>query len=75
MNIQVSLENIWQQTSRLSRLEKMELLEKLIHQLRIEEDTKEEPLNWEQMYGIGKGIWEVDAQEYVDQLREERRCR
>ncbi len=27
---------------------------------------------WEEMYGIGKGIWKNDAQEYVNQSREDR---
>lgn len=50
----------------------MELLEKLIHQIRIEEKSQEEPLTWDQMYGIGKGTWDMDAQAYVNELREER---
>lgn len=50
----------------------MELLEKLIHQLRIEDEAQEELPSWEEMYGIGKGVWEIDAQEYVNHLREER---
>lgn len=70
--MQVSVNNVWHETTKLSRLEKMELLEKLVHQLRIEESFQEERLNWEQMYGIGKGIWDIDAQVYVDDLREER---
>lgn len=70
--MQISLDNIWRETRKLSRLEIIELVEKLIHQLRIEETSQQELLNWEQMYGIGKGIWNVDAQAYVDKLREER---
>lgn len=70
--MQISLDNIWRETRKLSRLEIIELVEKLIHRLRIEETSQQELLNWEQMYGIGKGIWNVDAQAYVDKLREER---
>lgn len=69
------LDNIWQETRKLSRAEKMELVEKLIHQLRIEgteEKTSAEKINWEQMYGSSKGIWDMDAQEYVDNIREDR---
>jgi hypothetical protein len=39
---------------------------------RIEDEEQEGLLSWEEMYGIGKGVWEIDAQEYVNQLREER---
>jgi hypothetical protein len=70
--MEICLDDIWQVTRKLSRPEKMKLLERLIHQLRIEEQAPVEPLNWEQMYGIGKGIWDVDAQAYVEKLREER---
>lgn len=68
--MQLSLENIWMETRKLSRLEQMELLEKLIHQMRIEETSPRESIDWEHMYGIGKGTWNIDAQEYVDNIRE-----
>ncbi len=68
----VALNSIWQETRQLPRLAKMELLEKLARQLRIEEQSEKEQLNWDQLYGIGKGVWNMDAQAYVDQLREER---
>jgi hypothetical protein len=67
--MQTNIDNIWQETRKLSRYEKMALLEKLIHQLRIDENTHEESIKWEQMYGIGKGLWNIDAQEYVDKIR------
>ena len=70
--MQASLSNIWKETQRLSRKERMELVEKLIHQLKIEDEGNERLPTWEEMYGIGKGVWETDAQEYVKQLREER---
>lgn len=70
--MQTSVENIWLETRKLSRLEKMELMEKLVHQLRIEEISPGEQLTWEQVYGIGKGVWDMDAQAYVDRIREDR---
>jgi hypothetical protein len=69
--VQNSLINIWKKTQRLSRKERMELLEKLIHQLRIEDEEHEELPSWEEIYGIGKGVWKMDAQEYVNHLRGE----
>jgi hypothetical protein len=70
--MQASMNNIWKETQRLSRKDRMELVEKLIHQLRIEDEGHEGLPSWEELYGIGKGVWEIDAQEYVNHLREER---
>ncbi len=70
--MQITVDLIYRETKKLSRPEKMQLLEKLIRQLRREEDVAVKRLSWENMYGIGKGIWDGDAQEYVNALREER---
>lgn len=29
-------------------------------------------LDWKALYGLGKGLWKEDAQEYVNRLRENR---
>jgi hypothetical protein len=47
-------------------------MEKLIHQLKEESEFKEISMPCEELYGMGKGIWNCDAQQYVNQLREER---
>jgi len=70
--LQTSLNNIWKETQRLSRKERIQLMEKLIQQLRIEDEKCEELPSWEEVYGIGKGVWKIDAQDYVNHLREER---
>ncbi|NIM15604.1 MAG: hypothetical protein GTO45_26805 [Candidatus Aminicenantes bacterium] len=70
--MQTNLNYIWKEVQVLSRSERMKLAERLIHQLRVEDEEQEGLLSWEEMYGIGKGVWEIDAQEYVNQLREER---
>ncbi|MBU4374343.1 MAG: hypothetical protein KKD69_06565 [Euryarchaeota archaeon] len=47
-------------------------IENLFHQL-ARKLTVEKELNWDALYGLGKGLWKgEDAQEYVNQLREER---
>jgi hypothetical protein len=69
--VQTNLNYIWKEVQVLSRSERMKLAERLIHQLRVEDEEQEGLLSWEEMYGIGKGVWEIDAQEYVNQLREE----
>ena len=35
-------------------------------------ESQEDTPDWEQMYGIGKDIWNTDAQAYVNSLREDR---
>jgi hypothetical protein len=70
--VHTDLNYIWKEIQVLSRSERMKLAERLIHQVRIEDEEQEGLLSWEEMYGIGKGVWEIDAQEYVNQLREER---
>jgi hypothetical protein len=72
MKMQANLNYILKVAQGLSRLEKITLMEKLVHQLKIENEEQEESINWEKMYGIGKGIWKADAQDYVNQLREDR---
>jgi hypothetical protein len=34
--------------------------------------NKGDAVTWEKMYGIGKGLWNIDAQKYVNRLRKER---
>ncbi|UCH98780.1 MAG: hypothetical protein JSV88_30250 [Candidatus Aminicenantes bacterium] len=70
--VQTSVNIVWKESQGLSRKERMELVEKLIHQLRMEDEEQEELLSWEEIYGIGKGIWKIDAQDYVNHLREDR---
>ena len=54
----------------LSAQERLELLERLIRKLRKGRDQEE--VSWKELYGLGQGLWEEDAQEYVDVLREDR---
>ena len=34
--------------------------------------SSEKGLSWSDLHGMGEGIWEEEAQEYVDKLRKER---
>ena len=71
--MQTMLERIRKETERLTSEEQLELVEKLVHQLREKGLVKREYLNWSELYGLGKGLWEgEDAQEYVNRLREDR---
>ncbi len=55
----------------LSAQEQFELLERLIRRLR-EKRHKVLKIGWQELYGLGRGLWREDAQEYVDTMREER---
>ncbi len=70
--MQTALYSIWNEAKKLPRFDKIKLMEQLIRSLKIEDEIPGNVPTWEEMYGIGKGIWAQDAQEYVNQLREDR---
>ena len=70
--MQTIFEKIRKETERLTLEKQLELLEMLIHQLREKRLAKRGYLNWGELYGLGKGLWDEDAQEYVNRLREDR---
>ena len=73
MQKKLSLEKIEKETDRLTTQEQLKLVERLIHKLRITGVVKKKNLDWNQLYGLGKGLWQgKDGQEYVNLLREER---
>ncbi len=67
-----NIEKIEQEVINLSLQDQLELIEKIINHIK-EENLKDnrEDFSWDQFYGISKGLWQEDAQEYVDRLREE----
>jgi len=53
--------------------EHIKLLEALAQQLRQKSTSEQQRLDWAELYGLGKGVWDKeDAQEYVNKLREDR---
>lgn len=57
----------------LSLDEQLRLMEKLAKQLRKSGLSLKKELDWKNLYGLGRGLWEAeDAQEYVNRLREDR---
>ena len=61
------------QAETLTLPEYIELIEYLVHRLREKNIPAQEQLDWQELYGLGKGLWvNEDAQEYVNRLREER---
>lgn len=73
MRKEVALEKIEREIERLTSQDQLKLLERLAHQLRKSGIPVKKELNWSKLYGLGKELWKgEDAQEYVNQLREER---
>ncbi len=68
-----SLEDIWKAANNLPPEEQLELVEKLIHTLRRKDSIQERCVDWIDLCGLGRGLWEGDdAQDYVNRLREDR---
>ncbi len=58
---------------RLTVSEQIHLIERIARRVRSVQTKQSITLNWNDLYGIGKGIWAgEDAQEYVNRTREER---
>ncbi len=51
--------------------EQLELLERIIHNVK-ENNLGKKKLDIASLYGSGKGMWDEDAQEYVNQGRVDR---
>ncbi len=72
--MQADIEEIKEKIENLPVDKQLELIEKIIQHIRKKELSKEEPLDWKNLYGLGKGVWvNEDAQEYVNHIREERK--
>jgi len=70
--MQIASNDIWDIVKKLSKLEKIRLIERLLNNLKLDDESFRDSSSWEEMYGIGKGVWQCDAQEYVNQIREDR---
>ena len=67
------LEKIESQIMSLSVSEQIHLIERIARRVRSVQTKAGIPLNWNDLYGMGKGIWGgEDAQDYVNRAREER---
>jgi hypothetical protein len=64
------INTILKEAATLTVVEQLELIENIIHLIK---QAGKENNKWEDIYGIGKGIWGgIDAQDYVNQTREDR---
>lgn len=68
-----NLAKIENQIMSLSVSEQIHLIELIARRIRSVQTKSGAALNWNDLYGTGKGIWEgEDAQDYVNWAREER---
>ncbi|MCX5803954.1 MAG: hypothetical protein NTU69_10570 [Proteobacteria bacterium] len=72
MRKQAAVENIEKAIEGLTPQEQLRLVEKLAQQLRKTVLIPKKELNWGKLYGLGKGLWNEDAQKYVSRSREDR---
>jgi len=68
-----NLEKIESQIMRLTVSEQIHLIERIARRIRSVQTKSGITPNWNDLYGMGKGIWGgEDAQDYVNRAREER---
>ena len=73
MRNNITLKEIENGIEKLESQEQLRLMEKLIHLLVKSNLNMKKELNWDELYGLGKGLWNgEDAQDYVSRYREER---
>ena len=68
-----NLEKIESQIMNLPVSDQIHLIERIARRVRTVQIKSGLALNWNDLYGTGKGIWEGDAQDYVSRARDERR--
>jgi phage-related protein len=69
----LNLERVEQEVKNLSVHDQLELIARALNRIKEENSNQNEAdFSWDQFYGISKGLWQEDAQEYVNRLREER---
>ena len=67
------LEQIESKIMRLPVSDQIHLIERIARRVRSAQAKSGTSLNWNDLYGMGKGIWSGDdAQDYVNRGREER---
>jgi len=75
MNGETKLEKLEQEVQQLPAQEQLRLVERIVRRLRQADLGVKKELDWDELYGLGKGLWEgEDAQDYVNRMREDREC-
>lgn len=66
------LKQIEKEISNLTPLELLKVIELILKQLKKHQISSTKKLDLRELYGIGKNLWNEDAQNYVNSLREDR---
>lgn len=67
------IERIKKEAEQLTSEELLTLIDEFVHQLLRKQNSTEDKLDLNGLYGTGKGIWQdEDPQEYINRLREDR---
>ncbi len=64
-----TLEKIEKEAEKLNPQAQEKLLKWLSSNIQKNNKSSKKSLNWNNIYGIGKGLWNKDAQKYVNELR------
>lgn len=67
-----TLENIESQIMNLPVSEQIHLIERIARRVRSVQSKEGANLNWNDLYGTGRGLWGEDAQDYVNRARKDR---
>lgn len=68
-----TVESISRQAENLPLPDYIDLIERLVHRLHEKCGLQTAEHDWDDLYGLGKGLWnDEDAQNYVERLREDR---
>ncbi len=68
-----NLEKIESQIMNLPVSEQIYLIERIARRVRFVQEKSAITLDWNDLYGTGKGLWDGDdAQDYVNRVRSER---
>lgn len=68
MKENTDIEKIEKEIALLGDEELVRLLDSIVTRLKIKKRSKPHQ-NWRELYGAGKGLWKMDAQDYVNSLR------
>lgn len=67
----VNIKKIEQKIDMLEDEDLVRLLDSIVNQLKRKTRSKLHQ-DWRELYGAGKGLWQMDAQHYVNSIRRDR---
>ena len=71
MKENINIEKIEKEIALLGDEELVRLLDSIVTRLKTKRRNKSSK-DWRELYGAGKGLWKMDAQDYVNSMRRDR---